>query len=199
MFILNYRVYPTVKPLLAALMILLSAAAAVAQDVASETELIDRIVAIVEDDAIMQSELLERVDIIKRQVEAKAPGQFRSEDLLDNQVLRQVLDRLILERLQLQQAQRAGIRVDDLTLNEAMLALARERGQTLEQFRDQLVAQDINYVHFREQVRNEIIISRLHKRQVDTSVQISEQEIDDLITSRNESIGREVEYKLSHT
>lgn len=170
----------------------------VSMPVDAEGHPLDRIVAIVEDDAIMLSELMERVDVIKRQLAAKAPGQFRPEDLQDKQILKQVLDRMILDRLQLQQAERLGIRVDDLTLNEAMLQLARERNTTLEAFRDQLVSEGINYVHFREQVRNEIIMSRLHKRQVDSTVQVSEQEIDDLITSRNETIGRDIDYRLSH-
>lgn len=179
-----------------ALVLLATGLPASAQDDGSV--LIDRVVAIVEDDAIMRSELFDRVEILKRQLLSRAPAQIREEDLFDQRVLTQVLERLILERLQLQQAQRQGIRVDDLTLNEAMLSVARDRQQNLEEFRDQLVATGINYVNFREQVRNEIVIARLHKRQIETSVQVSDQEVDDLITSRSEVIGQPVEYRIAH-
>ena len=111
---------------------------------------------------------------------------------------KQVLEHLIVERLQLQLAQRQGIRIDDLTLNETMRNIAGRNGVNLEQFRDRLVAEGIDYINFREQVRTELIIDSLRKRMVDRKVQVTDQEVIDLISSQRGGDDSEVEYRLNH-
>ncbi|HAV68897.1 MAG TPA: molecular chaperone SurA, partial [Alcanivorax sp.] len=99
----------------------------------ARVEMLDRIVAVVNDGVIMESELQQRVDDIA--------AQFRGDNrpLPPREVLReQVLDRVILERLQLQMAERAGIRVDDGALNQALSGIARQNNMTLQQFADAL-------------------------------------------------------------
>ncbi|MCG5499938.1 peptidylprolyl isomerase [Ectothiorhodospira lacustris] len=155
--------------------------------------LMDRIIAVVEEDVIMQSELQQRMDEIGQQLAAR-DGQAPPRDAL----VRPVLDRLILERLQLQEARRIGIRIDDITLNNAMENIARENRMTLTEFRDRLVADGMDFPAFREQIRNELAISQLRRRQVDSRIQVSEQEIDDLIASESGAIDRDVEYRLLH-
>jgi peptidyl-prolyl cis-trans isomerase SurA len=155
--------------------------------------LIDRIVAIVEDDAIMKSELDDRLYMVKLQL-AGRQGALPPYDVLT----RQVLERLIVERLQLQMAKRRGIRIDDLTLNETMQQLSRNRGISLEQFRDNLIKEGIDYVKFREQVRTELITDALRNRVVDRKIQITDQEISDFIANQSGDINSDVEYQLNH-
>jgi peptidyl-prolyl cis-trans isomerase SurA len=155
--------------------------------------LIDRIVAIVEDDAIMKSELDDRLYMVKLQLAGRqgTPPPY-------NVLTRQVLERLIIEHLQLQMAKRRGIRIDDLTLNETMQQLSRSRGISLEQFRDNLIREGIDYVKFREQVRTELITDALRNRVVDSKIQITDQEVSDFIANQSGDINRDVEYQLSH-
>lgn len=160
---------------------------------ATEDRLLDRIIAVVEEDVIMRSELLQRMDDVSQQL-ASRDGQAPPREML----VRPVLDRLILERLQLQEARRIGIRIDDITLNNAVESIARENRMTLAQFRDRLVAEGMDFPTFREQVRDELAISQLRRRQVDARIQVSEQEIDDLIASESGAIDRDVEYRLLH-
>ncbi|HSP00632.1 MAG TPA: peptidylprolyl isomerase, partial [Thioalkalivibrio sp.] len=154
---------------------------------------LDRIVALVEDDVIMQSELDQRLDTVKQQIRSR--GNMPPPD---DVLIPQVMERLVLERLQLQQATRMCIRIDDISLNETMERIARENRMTLPQFRDRLVADGIDYQVFREQIRDEMTIGQLRRRQVDNRIQVSEQEIDDLIASESGAIDQDVEYRLSH-
>jgi peptidyl-prolyl cis-trans isomerase SurA len=154
---------------------------------------LDRIVAVVEDDVIMQSELDYRLDMVRQQIRSR--GNFPPPD---SALIPQVMERLVVERLQLQQASRMGIRIDDITLNEAMEGIARENRMALPEFRERLVAEGIDYQRFREQIRDEMAISQLRRRQVDNRIQVSEQEIDDLIASESGAIDRDVEYRLTH-
>ena len=155
--------------------------------------LIDRIVAIVEDDAIMKSELDDRMYMVELQLAGRQRA-LPPYDVLK----RQVLERLIVERLQLQMAKRRGIRIDDLTLNETMQQLSRNRGISLEKFRDNLIREGIDYVKFREQVRTELITDALRNRVVNRKIQITDQEVSDFITSQSGDINRDVEYQLNH-
>ncbi|WP_018953227.1 peptidylprolyl isomerase [Thioalkalivibrio sulfidiphilus] len=154
---------------------------------------VDHIVALVEDDVIMHSELHNRLDTVRQQILSRG-GRLPPDDVL----IPQVLERLILERLQLQQATRAGIRIDDITLNQTMERIARENRMSLPEFRDRLVADGIDFQVFREQIRDEMTIGQLRRRQVENRIQVSEQEIDDLIASESGAIDRDVEYRLSH-
>jgi peptidyl-prolyl cis-trans isomerase SurA len=151
--------------------------------------LIDRIVALVDEDVIMLSELDERVGTLKRQLGERTPP----DEILE----RQVLERLILEQIQVQLAEKLGIRVDDLTLNRAMQDIAQRNGMPLGTFRERLIADGIDYDGFREQVRKELLISRLRQRQIDSRIEVTDQEIDDYIASQNEEMQGDVEYRLA--
>ena len=112
-----------------------------------------------------------------------------------------MLQRLIIERIQLQRAERRGIQIDDLTLDQAMRNLAKRNNMDLEQFRDALVKQGINYATFREQVRNDITLEQLRRRVVERRIEIDESEIDDMMHSedaKDHLIKKEYEYKISH-
>ncbi len=158
-----------------------------------EGKLLDRIVAVVENDVIMQSELDERVNVIEQQY-AGGINQLPPPAQLE----RQMLERMVLESLQLQVAEARGIRVDDLTLNNAMRELAARNDMTLAAFRDRLVSEGIDFPSFREQIRNELIMSALRDRVVGGSVQVSEEEIDELLTRQASSADSGVQYHLRH-
>lgn len=154
---------------------------------------LDRIVAVAEEEVITQRQLLARVQTVQRQLEARE-GQAPPREAL----MRPVLERLVMERLQLQEAERMGIRVDDIRLNNAMEDIARENGLSLAAFRDRLVADGIDFADFREQIRNEMTLSLLHQRRVDSRIHVSEQEIDQFLASESGRIDAGVEYHLRH-
>ena len=155
---------------------------------------LDRIVAVINDDVIMQSELEYKINTVIRQIlqqEAQRPPR----DVLEEQVL----ERMIINKLQLQQADTNGIKVDDQTLNETINKIATDNRVTLTQFREILEKDGIDYEQFREDIRDEITIARLRQRQVANRVSVTEREIDNfLVTEEVQGVGNEPEYRISH-
>ena len=156
-------------------------------------ESLNRIVTIVNDDVILESQLNNRVAIVLSQLQEKNT-QIPPRD----QLRKQVLDRLILENLQLQLANRNGINTDDDTLNNALRSMAKDNGMTLSEFRDKLESEGFNYIVFREQLRNEITMNRVRQQMVENRIQVSEQEIDNLLASTRSLEERNKAYRLAH-
>ena len=155
---------------------------------------LDRIVAVVEDDVVMESELRQRIQALVQQFKQNRSA-LPPKDLL----VEQVLQRLIIERLQLQLAERRGIQIDVLTLDQAMRNLARRNNMNLEQFRDTLLQQGLDYVVFRNQIRAEMIIEQLRQRIIDQNIQVSDTEIEELITRSEGKLLQKVnEYHVAH-
>jgi peptidyl-prolyl cis-trans isomerase SurA len=154
--------------------------------------LLDRIVAVVESDVVTESELNERMSVIKAQ--SGPQTNLPSDDILAEQVLQ----RIIIERLQVDWGERRGITIDDLTLDQAMRNLAQRNNMDLNQFRDALTQQGIDYVTFREQVRTEMAITQTRRRAVESNVQVSDKEIDALLESQQENLNQNAEYRLAH-
>ena len=154
---------------------------------------LDRIVAIVNEDVIMQSELHNKLRTLVNQL-TEQKAQLPPRDILEQQVLEQ----LILNKLQLQFAANTGILVDDETLNRAISNIASENKLNLSQFREILERDGYSYETFREDIRNEIIISRLKQRQVDNRVTVTDREIDYHLANEEVQGGTETEYRLSH-
>lgn len=144
----------------------------------AEIRLIDRVVAVVETGVIMESELNERVqDII---------GRLRSEgtDLPPKSLLEeQVLERLIIEEIQLQIGERAGVKISDAELNRALSMLASQNSMSLEQFKEYLDTNNDSYSRLRESVKKELIIQRVQRGKVGANIDISEQEIENFLNS----------------
>lgn len=159
----------------------------------SAGELLEGIVAVVNDDVVMQSELdrmAGRVLSEIRQREGQVPPQAA--------LARQVLERLIVMKIQLQLAAKTGLRVDDDTLNRAISNIAAENGLPLGQFREAVERDGYSFTLFREEVRNEIIVTRLRQREVDNQVQVSDREIDNYLATRAQQGHSDAEYRLSH-
>ena len=154
---------------------------------------LDRIVAVVNDDIVMQSELAERVRTVKGQL------QEQGTPLPPMEVLeKQILERLILTKLQIQTAQNTAIRVDDESLNRTISNIAAGNQLSLAQFRQVLEGDGYSYEKFREDIRNEILISRLQQRQVNNRITVSEREIENHLETQEHQGKLEIEYKLAH-
>lgn len=156
-------------------------------------ELVDRIVAIVEDDIVLQSELAQRVETVRNQIREQG-NPLPPDSVLE----KQVLDRLVITKLQIQMAENTGLRVDDETLNRTISGIAAENQVSLAQFREILEKDGYRYDSFREDIRNEILLSRLRQRQVDNRILISEREIDDFLMNLQHQGGLQQEYQISH-
>ncbi len=139
---------------------------------------LDAIVAVVEDDVVLASELLERLDMVREQF-AQNNQPLPPNDIL----LSQIMERLIIESLQIQEADRRGVTVDDETLTRAVTGFARQNNMTLEEFAQKLEQDGRNYAEFREQIRKEIMMQRLQQGIVNRRITISDQDIQDLLNS----------------
>ena len=127
----------------------------------------------VNDGAIMASDLEERVAQTRSQLEA------RDEQLPPERVLReQMLDRMIVEQIQLQMARESGLSVDDTDLNRQMRRIAERNGMSLEQFADALEADGLTLAEVREQIRREMLLSQVQQREIGSRVNISEGEVE---------------------
>ncbi|MBL6691208.1 MAG: peptidylprolyl isomerase [Pseudomonadales bacterium] len=156
--------------------------------------LIDRIAVVVDQDVIMQSEIDERIRAIKAQFAAQPNTRVPPDDVLQNQVV----ERLIIESLQLQMADRAGIRISDAELNEALASIAAQNNMSLDQFRIALANDGMSWAAMREQVRREFAISRVQQGVMRRRIQVSEQEVKNFLASDlGESLTAD-QYRLGH-
>lgn len=156
-------------------------------------ELIDKVVAVVNQDVVLESQLEGLVHQVRQS--ARTAGQ----PLPDEQRLRkQALERLILESLQLQLAERLGLRITDTQLEQAIGNIARSEGKTQEQLRAGLQAQGLTYSQFREQVRNEILLSELARNQVRRRINISDQEVKQVVQMIKEQGQNNVRYRVGN-
>jgi peptidyl-prolyl cis-trans isomerase SurA len=153
---------------------------------------IDRIVAIVNDDVITQQELNDRVRLISQQLQQQGtPPPPR------NILEKQVLERTINDRVQLQFAKQTGIRVDDTQLDRTLQRIAENNKLSLPEFRAALAKDGINFSQFREDIRNEIMLAHLRERDVDNRVVVTDNELDNYLSAQASVPGREDEYELA--
>jgi peptidyl-prolyl cis-trans isomerase SurA len=155
----------------------------------AQIEVLDQVIAIVDDDIILASELQERVQGVRSTMESRGV-EVPSDDVL----IRETLDRLILDSIQLQLANRYGVRIPDQQLDEAMTRLARQNGLTLEQFRIALEQSGQSYAAAREGLRDDLAIQRVQQGNVMRNINISEQEIDNFLTTEEGEAMTQPEY-----
>ncbi len=110
----------------------------------------------------------------------------------------QVLDRMVLERLQLQLAERGGIKVDDASLNQALAGIARQNGMSLEDFAAALREDGYDWPQFREQIREDMVISRLQQRSVASRIQVTDREVDRFLGSEMGKQMFQEDFHLGH-
>ena len=152
----------------------------------------DRIVAVVGSDVITYVELRGRLASALKQLQ-KQGTPLPPQDVLE----RQMLERLIIDRAQLQYAKESGMRVDDTQLDQAIGRIAANNKMTVPQFRAALEKDGMEYATFREEIRNEMISVRLREREVDSKLLISDGEIDNYLANQA-ATGNTEEYQLAH-
>jgi len=191
-FLLNIElIRMKVLPLLFLLLTLLGASPTIMAKKSGILEL-DHIIAVVNDDVITRVELDNRLQLVKKQLGART-------QLPDDTILRkQVLERMIMEKLQLQIAKRSGIRVDDETINRVIENIARENKLSMEQFQKVLDRDGMAFAGFRENVKNELLINELRKQQVKNKITVSEQEVNNYLANKANMKNHDEEYRLSH-
>ena len=152
---------------------------------------LDSVVAIVDEDIILSSEVRDRVQQIK------ASATQRGMELPDDETLvQETLDRLILESIQLQLADRYGIRIPDAQLDQSMARVAAQNRLTLEQFRDALTQNGQSYLQMREALRDELAIQRVQQGSVMRDINITEREIDNFMATEEGEAMIEPEYRV---
>ncbi|HEY9051793.1 MAG TPA: SurA N-terminal domain-containing protein, partial [Gammaproteobacteria bacterium] len=153
---------------------------------------LDHIVAIVNDNVITHQELQQRINDFKQQLIQ------RNASLPDDDVMqKQVLERMIVDDIQLQLAQAQGIQIDDLTLNRMLESIAQRNRTTLDDMRKRMQADGIDFDSFKEQTRKDMIIGQIQQRMVYARVQVSSQEIDQFMEQQKQA-GSNDKYHIAH-
>src|SRR6204780_1745626 len=178
--------------LVVAQMLLLSPAFAQTRDISVHGELLDRIAAIVNDGLVLKSELDEQMSSVeKRLLEQKV-------ELPSQSVLRQqVLDRLVVQEIQLQRAKHVGLTVTDEQLNSALQEIAARNKIPFDQLPTALAAQGVDYKQYRESMRKELTLTTLGQRDVISHINVSPHELDQYL-AREQSAAANDEFNVSH-
>ncbi|RKZ41128.1 MAG: molecular chaperone SurA, partial [Gammaproteobacteria bacterium] len=161
--------------------------------VIAETEVLDYIVAVVNDDVIVNSTLQQELRLILEQWRKKTDRLPPQKDFE-----KQVLERLIMTALQLQLAKRTGIQVEDSSLNERLREMALKKHQDLQSFRQSIEKEGYSYENMRERIREQLILDRLHLRQVVSRISVTEREIDNFLANQIQQGTINHEYHLWH-
>ena len=165
----------------------------ISTNIYTKIELIDRVVAVVDSGVIMESQLNSRVEeILIRLKNDKA--ELPPLNLLEEQVL----DRLIIEEIQLQLADRAGIKISDSELNQTLSRVSSQNNLSLEEFRLKLEAEGTSYKSFRDTIKKELIIQRVQRGKVGAKIDISEQELENFINSEEGRTQLAEQYNVQH-
>jgi len=154
--------------------------------------LLDGIVAVVDDGVVLQSELEDRVALVTEQLRAQGTRMPPAELLRD-----QILESLVVQQVQMQRAERLGIRISDEQLNLALERVAARNQIPFANLPATLASEGIDYTAFREQLRREMTIEALRQRDVTARIQVSESEIERWLEQNEANIGNQLDYDVS--
>ncbi|WP_025738615.1 peptidylprolyl isomerase SurA [Salinivibrio socompensis] len=154
---------------------------------------LDRVIAVVNDGVVLNSEMTAMRQTVTRNA-ASGDRELPPQDVLEEQMR----ERLIVEELQLQEAKRLGIQIDDSQLQQAIENIANEQSVSVSALRDKMAAQGISWDQYREQVRRELTISEARNAQVRRRISILPQEVETLANQLNQQQMQKVRYRLSH-
>ena len=162
--------------------------------VAARTDpvLVDRVVAIVNQEVITARELESRT----RSILARLKGQNVRLPSAD-ELQRQVLERMIIDRAAVQAAREAGIRIDDAVIDRAVTRIAADQKLSVAQLRQRIEGEGLSFATFRQEIASEIAISRLREREIESRIQVSEAEIDNFLTEQSQGAGAPTEYDIA--
>jgi len=156
-------------------------------------EPLDRIIAVVNDEVLLESELVDLERTVRQQMRQ------RNSTMPPADVIRkQVLERLIVQRVQIQKAARSGVRVGDDALNAALRQIAVNNKLSLREFRDVLEDDGLDFADFRNSIREEMTISRLRKAMVEDKILVTDREIDNYLATQAVQGSSETSYHLAH-
>ena len=185
---------PTVLAWLASAALAFSAGGLPAQTAArNPIVLVDRIVAVVNNEVITSREVAARVKTVMQQLTQQGTP-LPPQDVLQ----KQVLERMIMDRLQLQLAKETALRVDDLLLDRTVARVAESNKMSLTDFRRALERDGVQFDRFREEIRTEITLSRLREREVDARIAVSDNEIDYFLSQQGAQQISASDYNLAH-
>jgi peptidyl-prolyl cis-trans isomerase SurA len=154
---------------------------------------IDRVIAIVNDEALTQYDVNERKRAVLEQMKAQKVTPPAT-DVLE----KQLLERLITERALMQYAKETGVRVDDTQVERTIARIAQDSKLSLDDFRKAVEREGVPFAKYREDMRNEMIIQRLREREVEGRVNVSDAEVDHLLATMDAQSGGDVEYRIAH-
>ncbi len=174
--------------------LLLGATATLAQDreLSSRGELLDGIAAVVNDGVVLKSELAAETQRIVQRLQAQGTKVPPERSLVP-----QVLERLIVNRIQLQRCERVGIHVSDETLNNALGNIAQRNNVSIAQLPQLLAAEGIDYQQYRREMRDQIAIEQLHQRDVLARISVTPREIDEYLARQAGRAAFNMEYDIS--
>lgn len=156
-------------------------------------EPLDRIVAVVNEDVITFLELDSEFTKLRRTISAQK-ARLPSDEILR----RQVLERMVLLQIQLQRAEKRRIRIDDESLNRALNRIAEQNKMELPQLREALEREGNNYEEFRATIREQMIVTRLQQREVESTITVTEQEVENFLETKKLRGDPNTEYRLQH-
>jgi peptidyl-prolyl cis-trans isomerase SurA len=163
------------------------------RELSSAGEMLDRVAAVVNDGIVLASELEEQIAVISARLRQQ------NLDLPPENVLRQqVLERLVMQEIQAQRANRAGIKISDEMLNNALQDIARNNNLTLSQLPAALASQGIDYSLYRESMRKELMLTVLRQRDVLARINVTPKEIDQFLDRQTKQPSESMEYNISH-
>ena len=168
-------------------------AGAQTRELATQGDLLDRVVAIVNDGVVLNSDLDAQLDIVSerlRQQKLELPPQ--------NVLRQQVLERLVLQEIEMQRASHAGVKVSDEMLNAALQDVAKRNNLTLTQLPDALKQQGVDYAEYREEIRKEMMLQLLRQRDVLQHISVTPREIDQFLDRQAKAPSERNEYNVSH-
>ena len=179
---------------IAALLFTCMLAAGAAEAQRAPLRLLDRIVAVVNNEVITKNELDERIQIVMRQLRTQNV-QPPAAEVLE----RQVLERMIVDRAQLLFARDSGVRIEEAQLDASIARIAQSNNMSVADFRRSIERDSVSFARLREDVRTEMTLARLREREVDAKIQVSDSEIDNFLADAADTgQGEQAEYDVAH-
>nr|WP_315485319.1 peptidylprolyl isomerase [uncultured Undibacterium sp.] len=159
----------------------------------SRAQVVNGIAVVVNDEVITKMEVEDRLNSIERSLKAQGTPLPARADLE-----KQMLERMIIDRLQVQLAKEQGMRVDDIMLDRALQRMAEQNKTSLQELRNQIERDGTSFAAFREEIREDIMMQRVREREVDSKIQVSELEIDNFLAAEAVAPSKNQEINLGH-
>ncbi|MBY0572904.1 MAG: peptidylprolyl isomerase [Undibacterium sp.] len=159
----------------------------------TRNEVVNSIAVVVGDEVITKMELNDRINSIERNLKAQGTALPARDELQ-----KQILERMIIDRLQIQMAKENGMRIDDIQLDRALQRMAEQNKTSLQEMRNQIEKDGTSFGAFREEIRDDIMIQRVREREVDSKIQVSELEVDNFLAAQEAAPNKNQEINLGH-